>query len=168
MDLKQLRAIGAFKDRTLVKRTVTVRHHPLLPPEQWEKPDQPLYGAEKVEHVFNVHVRKRSSADTIEIARADPRLVAHVMVLRCIVDDAGQQVFSTLDEVLLLEEWMFLPLANVANEVNEAGPKASPPTMKRGANSRSRSGAGASGSGKKRSARKSGASGSPTAGSTAP
>lgn len=151
MDIKQLQALGAFKDRRIVPKTIKVKHKPLLPEDQWDEPGVPKYAAETVEDKIDCFIRKRSSADTIEVARAEDRHGPHLMVLRCVVDKEGAQLFPTLEMVVDLEEWFFMPLYNAVSEVNYLSPKPSPPRTSSGARSRSRSGAEALRSGKKHS-----------------
>lgn len=167
MDLQQLRALGAFKDLSIVKRSITVSHFPRLPESEWLDPETPAYAPEKVEHTFDVFVRKRSAADNIELARVDRRFLPQHDVFRCIVNEKGEQIFTDFDDALRLEEWMLLPLFKAVQEVNQTAPKPSPPRMKRGASSRSRSGGEASPNGSARSVRMNGRRGSSSAGDTA-
>lgn len=151
MDLKQFEALGAFKDRSLVVRTITVTRNPKLPEDQWAEPEVPEYAEEETSDTFDVFVKRRSSADSIELSRVDSRLLVHYEVFRCIVDEKGEQVFPTIDHVLAMEEWLLLPLFNAVAGVNRTGPKHLPPRTKLGASSPSVSGGGRSRSGKKRS-----------------
>lgn len=166
MDLKQLEAMGAFKDRSLVTRTITVRRFPILPEGEWDEPGIPKFAQEEVEDTFDIFIKKRSSADSIELSRADPRLLCHYDVFRCVVDEKGEQIFPTIEHVLALEEWMLIPLFNKVFEVNPRGPKSSPPRTKPGASSRSGSGGVPSRNGRKLSRKKSGRSGARTGAST--
>jgi len=161
MDLNQLRAIGAIKDRSLVKKTITCGHFPFLPEEDWANPNIPEYSTDKVEHTFDVFIRKRSSADSLEVFRTENRHQAHVFVMRCVLSEKGEQVFPTLEDVESLEEWLFLPLLTAVREVNQLNPKPSPPKTNSGANSRSASGGEASRNGRKRSRKKSRLFGTP-------
>lgn len=167
MDLSALRAMGALKDRALVQRTVTVKHLPLLPESEWPDPAVPAYGSEEVGHSFDIYVRKLSSADSMEMSRIEPRLLGHYLVMRCVLNDRGEQVFPAIEDALALEEWMLFPLFDAASSVNPTGPKSSPPKTRPGVTSRSPSGGTRSGNGRKRSTRKSGVSGNSTGSSTA-
>lgn len=168
MNLEQLRALGAFKDRSIVPRSVTLKHKPLLPESEWDDPNVPKYADEPFEDSIDCFIRKRSSADNLELARAEEHLVPHLTVLRGVVDKNGKPIFPDLDTVVGLEEWVLLPLFSAVAEVNTIGPKASPPKTSSGANSRSDSGAARSRSGRKWSRPKSAKRGSSTPASAAP
>lgn len=168
MDLSQLRALGAFKDRSIVQRTVKFKHKPLLPEAEWDEPGVEKFAEKYVEASMEAFFRKASAADMIDIARADDHYRPVVMVFRCVVDEKGDQFFPDLDTVMTLEEWLLVPLYLLASEVNHAGPKRSPPKTSSGANSPSASGGARSRNGRKWSRPKKSKPGSPTAGSAEP
>lgn len=161
MDLSSLKAMGAISSRSLVKKDVLVKYPVPLPQEQWTDPEVAEYPDEVKyqEDTIEIHVRKRSSADFIELTQAEDRLKPFVIIFRCACKPDGTQIFDTLDQVLSLKEWFWLPLMTVVNEVNEFGLKNSQPRTSSGAKSRSSSAAARSRNGKKRSLKKSAPSG---------
>lgn len=168
MDIKQLQALGAIVTRSLFKKEIPVRRPVLKPAEEWEFPDQPEFTGEIVDDSLTAHVRKRSSADFLEMVQAPDRDKAHIAILRCICHEDGSEVFESLQQAKQLQEWLFIPLMVAVNEVNGFGLKNSQPRMSSGAKSRSASAVAPSRSGNKRSAKKSGRSGLPTAPNAAP
>lgn len=141
MDLKQLTSLGAIVPRTLFKKEVALKRPTLKPAEEWADPNEPEFSGEIVDDTMTVWVRKRSSADFLEMMRAPDNDKAHIAILRCICDQEGNEVFESLAQCKQLREWMFLPLMLVVNEVNEFGLKNSAPKTKSGANSPSSSAA---------------------------
>lgn len=168
MDLKQLQAMGAIVPRTFYEKTIPIRRPVLKPVEEWAEADAPEKTDKFVDDTITVHIRKRSSADFLEMVTAPDRDKAHIAVLRCVCKPDGAEVFESLEQTKQLEEWLFIPLMLAVNEVNKFGLKNSQPRTSSGANSRSPSAAGRSRNGKKRSAKKSARSGLPTATSAAP
>ncbi len=171
MDLKELQSFGAVAPpRTLVAKTIDINYPVPLPQSQWadpavaEYPDNP----ETAKRTLKTHIRKRSSADFIEMVQADKHMQPFVAILRCVCNADGTQVFADIDQVVSLAEWLILPLALAVSEVNDFGPKSSPPRTNSGAKSRSPSAVGRSKSGKNQSATKNSKSGSPTATNAAP
>lgn len=168
MDLNQLRALGAFKNREIVPRTVTMKHKPLLPETDWPDSGIPAYSEAVVENTVDTFIRTQTAADTIELSRCEERFLPALMVLRCVVNEKGEQVFPDLDTVLSLQEWVLVPLYMAVAEVNAFAPKRSPSRTSSGANSRSGSGAGPSRNGRKFSRQKNSRPGRNIAASTAP
>ena len=168
MDLKQLQAMGAIVPRTLFKREIEIKRPVLKPAAEWADPELPEETGEFVEETITAHIRKRASADFLEMINADDRDKAFVAILRCVCDDRGAELFESLDQAKQLQEWLFIPLAMAVNEVNKFGLKNSQPRTSSGAKSRSLSAEGRSRNGKSPSARKSVQSGRPTATSAAP
>lgn len=160
MDLKQLQAIGGFVPRSLVKKEIPITRPALLPPEEWGDPDVPERGEGVVNETLTTFIRRRSSADFLEIieasSHADKMLIA---VQLSVCDEEGRPVFSTLDQVRQLAPWLSIPLINAVNEVNTFGEKKSVPRMSSGSGSRSPSAHRASRPAKKRSPKKKGRSG---------
>lgn len=170
MELKQLQAMGAIAARTLVPKDIQIKYQRPLPPEQWAEPGVPEYPdkPEMVEETLRVFVRKRSAIDSAEFMRASDRERGFLAILRCVCNEDGSQLFSDLEQVASLADWMWIPLAAAVYEVNEFGPKNSQPRTSSGASSRSPSAADRSRSGKRRSPKKSSQSGAHTAPSSAP
>ncbi|UHQ21885.1 phage tail assembly chaperone family protein, TAC [Lysobacter sp. 5GHs7-4] len=150
MDLKQLQAMGAFVPRTLFKCDIAVRYRPLKPTEEWADPGEPERQEEIVEETITTWVRKKSSADSIEIFQADERERPLVAVYRCICNADGSPLFESLDQVHQLEDWLILPLIIEVNKVNHFAAKKSVPKTSSGVSSRSPSAAGRLRNGKKR------------------
>lgn len=157
MDLKQLQAMGAINSRALVKKDIQIKRPLPIPQDQWADAEVAEYppDPEMVEESVETYIRKRSSADFIEMMNADDRDKPFVAILRCVCHADGSQVFSSLDQIMGLKEWIWIPLMMAVNDVNEFGLKNSQPRTSYGAKSRSASADVPSKSGKKRSARKS-------------
>lgn len=167
MDLKQLQAMGAIIPRTLFKREVPIKRPELKPANEWADPTVPEKTGEWLDDTVTVYIRKKSSADFMEMVAAPDREKAHIAVLRCVCDEKGCEVFESLDQAKQLEEWLFIPLVMVVNEVNQFGLKNSQPRTSSGAKSRSASAEGRSRNGKLRSVKRNGQSGSHTEASAA-
>lgn len=170
MDLQQLQAMGAIATRALVPKTIMIQYPKPLPQEQWADPAVPEYAdvPEMVDETLDVHIKKRSSMDAAEAMRAPERERVFILILRCVCKPDGSQVFDTLDQVVSLKEWIWIPLAAAITEVHKGGEaKNSQPRTSSGASSRSPSAGGRSRSGKRRSPRKSERSGSRTGPSAA-
>lgn len=168
MDLKQLQAMGAIVSKSLTKREVPIKRPELRPVEEWADPSAPEETGNWLDDSITVHVRKRSSADFLEMLTATDRDKPAVAILRCVCDEDGSEVFESLEQVQDLKEWLYVPLMMVVNEVNQFGPKNSQPRTSSGAKSRSASADDLSRNGKKRSAKRNARSGLPTATSAAP
>jgi len=173
MDLKQLQAMGAVAPRALVKKDIPIRVPPLKHADQWEDPnipeaDESAPKEQWSEESLTVHIRKRSSVDFYELISSADREKPFVVILRCVCDERGEPVFQDLAQVVQLKEWLWMPLALAANEVNQFGSKNFQPRTSSGANSRSPSAAEASRSGKRKSPKKNAPSGSPTETGAAP
>lgn len=162
MDIKQLQAMGAIVSRTLHKKEVKIRYRPLLPESEWTDPKEPEPQPEYVDETLTTWIRKKSSADFIEMLQADDRDKALIAVYRCVCHEDGTQVFESLAQVSQVEEWLIVPLIMAVNEVNGFGLKNSTPRASSGAKSRSLSAAVPSQNGKTRSARKNSTHGLPT------
>lgn len=159
MDLKHLQSIGAFAPKTIFKRDITITFHRPTPAESWESPDVPEYEDALTTEPLTTFIRKRNSQDFMDVMGADKRDRLFVNVLRCVCHEDGTPVFATLDEVIALQDWLFVPLLNAVNEVNDFAAKKSKPRTSSGAPSRSPSAAGASRSGRSQSRKKSAPSG---------
>lgn len=167
MDLKQLQALGAIVSRTLFKKEIKVRRPILKPAEEWADASEPEESGEIVDDTLTTWIRKRSSADFLEMIQAPDRDKAHIAVLRCVCLEDGAEVFESLGQCKQLKEWIFLPLMYAINEVNSFGLKNSRPKTKSGMNSPSSSAA-RSRKRKHASVKKSSTAGSPIAPSAAP
>ncbi len=151
MDIKQLQAMGALVSRVLTKVEVKVKR-----PSDPENAD-----SERIDDTVDVWIRKRSSADFLEMVNAPDRDKAHIAILRCICHEDGSEVFESLDQAKQLAEWLFIPLMLAVNEVNSFGLKNSQPRTNSGAKSASSSAARSS-KRKPGSLKKNAQSGSPT------
>lgn len=168
MDIKQLQSMGAMVPKTLFKREVEIKRPVALPQEEWEDPEVPEFTDEVVTESMTTYIRKRNSADFMEIVGASNVDKVHVMVLRCICDEEGNPVFENVEQVKQLQEWLFVPLFTAVNEVNEVSAKNSQPRTKSGASLPSPSAAAPSRNGSSRSVKKNMRSGSSTGASAAP
>jgi hypothetical protein len=140
MDIKQIQSFGGFVTRVLFKKEIPVRRPVLKPAEEWANPDEPEKTGEFVEDTLTAHVRKRSSADFLEMVQATDRDKAHIAILRCICHEDGTEVFESLAQCKQLEEWLFIPLMLAVNEVNQFGLKNSQPKTSSGTSLPSSSG----------------------------
>jgi hypothetical protein len=167
MQLKQLQAMGALVPRTFYEKTIPIRRPVLKPADEWAERDVPEKTGEFVDDMITIHIRKRSSADFLEMMTAPDRDKAHIAILRCICQPDGTEIFESVEQAKQLEEWLFIPLMLAVNEVNQFGLKNSQPRTSYGAKSRSASADVRSRNGKRRSLKKSAPSGSPTGPSAA-
>jgi hypothetical protein len=165
MNLTQLQAMGAFVPQAIFKRDIPITYRPLKPAESWAEPDIPEHESEAVTATVTVHIRKRSSADFLEIVNAPDGDKPFVSLLRCVVNPDGTPVFTgvaemtPMEQVKNLEGWFLWPLLAAVNEVNSYDAKKSTPRMSGGATSPSPSAAAALRSGRRLSRRKNEASG---------
>ncbi len=143
MDLSTLKAMGAVEHRPLVPKNIVVKYPVPNDPASWVDPEVPEYPEkpEFKESTIAAHIRKRSSADFIELTSAPNREKPFVAIFRCVCNPDGSQMFETLDQVLGLKEWLWIPLMTAVNEVNQFGPKNSRPRTNSGMNSPSSSAA---------------------------
>lgn len=169
MDLSTLKAMGAVEHRPLVPKNIVVKYPVPNDPATWADPEVPEYPEkpEFKESTIAAHIRKRSSADFIELTSAPNREKPFVAIFRCVCNPDGSQLFETMDQVLGLKEWLWIPLMTAVNEVNQFGPKNSRPRTNSGMNSPSSS-AVRSPKHKRASLKKSAPAGSPIASSAAP
>ena len=159
MDLLKLQALGAFVPAAIFKRDISIKYRPLKPAETWADPDVPEREVDFVTESMTAHIRKRRSADFLEMVGAPNQDAPFLTVLRCVVHENGAPVFESLEQVKNLHEWILIPLATAVKEVNTDDAKKSQPRMSSGAASRSPSAAGASRNGKSRSRKKNARSG---------
>jgi hypothetical protein len=170
MDLKDLQSMGLVTSNPLVKRTITIQFHPLLPKGKWKDPKVEERQEEPVEREVDFYLRKMTAADQVAIAACisvnrDP---IYTMLHRSVYNEKGERVFPTEEDAIGVDLVMFAGLIDEINQLNEGFGKKSQPRMKRGAKSRSPSADAASRNGKKPSPRKSLESGSNTEKNTAP
>lgn len=168
MDLKQLAALGAFVPTKLFKREVAIKRPETKAQGEWADPDVPEFTGKIVDDTVTVWIRKRSSADFMEIRQAKNRDKFHLAVQLCVCNEDGTPVFETLEQAEKLQEWLFVPLAAEVHDVNGEGPKNSQPRTSGGVTSPSASAVARSRSGKLRSARRSTSSGASSRPSAAP
>jgi hypothetical protein len=133
MKLNELQALGAIVSRTLFKKDIALKRPELKPAEEWADPNEPEFSGEVVEDSVTVWIRKRSSADFLEMLQAPDRDKAHIAILRCVCNEQGEEVFESLAQCKQLREWMFLPLMLAVNEVNKFDLKNSAPKTNSGA-----------------------------------
>lgn len=165
MDIKQLSSMGAFIPKGLVKKEVEIKRPAPIPESEWDDPSVPEFDEENLlSESMTIHVKRRSSADFLQMVNAKDNEKALVAVLLSVVDESGNQVFEDLDQVSQLKEWLLIPLMLAVGEVNSPGKKKNSRTRKNfGVSSPSPSEDGASPNGKKPSAKKNAQHGSPTA-----
>lgn len=154
MDLKQLQAVGAFVSTKLFKRVVPIKRPEAKPQNEWADPEVPEFTGKVIDDTVTVWIRKRSSADFMEIRQAPNRDKFHLSVQVCCFHEDGTPVFETLEQAKKLQEWLFVPLAAEVHELHGEGPKNSQPRTSGGANSPSASAGARSRNGKKRSLKK--------------
>jgi hypothetical protein len=150
MDLKQLQAMGAIVPRKLIDREVKFKRPVPADPSTWEDPEVPEFTDEIVEETVTVHLRKLSSADSIEVLRADDRERPFIGIHRGVCNADGTPLFESLEQAMQLQLWMAVPLFEAVQEVAGIAPKASARKTSSGAKSRSASAGAASKSGKRR------------------
>lgn len=149
MDFATLQKLGAIVPKALVKREITFKRPELRPDSEWADQDVPEFTGELLEESMTIHIRRGSSADAIDVSNASDRERPFVAIYRSICDEAGNQVFPSLEEAMQLQMWMALPLFTAINEINGGGSKNSRPRTSSGAKSRSPSAEGRSPNGKK-------------------
>lgn len=167
MELKELQVLGAYVPRKLIKKEVPINRPVLKPKEEWADAEIPEFTGERSADTITVHIRKRDSADFMEMTAADDRERVSIALLRSVCKPDGSPVFESVEQVNSLAEWLFIPLMVAVGEVNSFESKNSQPRMSSGAKSPSSS---ARQSKKRNSAsvKKSAQRGSPTVTSAAP
>jgi hypothetical protein len=141
MDLRNLQAAGAFVPAALVPRVVDVKRPVIKPETEWADPAWPEPTGEFVDDKLPVWIRKRSSANFVEMANATDADRAHVAILRCVFNEDGTPAFTDLEQVKRIDDWLFVPLFLAVNEVNNYRGKNSLPKTSSGTNSPSSSAA---------------------------
>lgn len=163
MDLIQLTKMGAFIPKGLVKKEIAFKHPTELPKDQWQDPEVAEYDEETMtDATMTAYIKRRSSADLIEIMNTKDRDKMYATVLLSVMKEDGEPVFESIDQVRLLKEWIFIPVLLAVNEVNSTKKKNSQQKKSSGAKSRSPSEAVALRNGSNTSAKKSAESGSST------
>lgn len=138
MDLKQLISLSTVPT-TVTPKTVKVRRPIPVPESEWADIKTPEFSGEFAEETVDIHVRRYSGADEIELGAATDRERIFVAIHRCVVNRDATPVFETRDQVMSLSAWLSIPLFNAVSEVNDKRPKASRRTTSSGSKSRSRS-----------------------------
>lgn len=123
MDITQLHALGAIVPRKLIKRTITIKRPELTPADTWEDPEVPEFGDTIVEDTMDVHLRKISSADSIEVLRADERDRPFVAIARGVHTADGAPLFESVEQAMQLQLWIAMPLFEAIWEVAGMSPK---------------------------------------------
>lgn len=133
MDLSKLQGLGAFVPQALFKRDVPISYYPLKPAKTWADPDVPEHEAERAVDSVTTYIRKRTSAQFLELCSANDADKPFLTVLQCIVQADGRPVFEDIDQVKRLAEWMLIPLVRAVSEVNTFAAKKSQPRTSSGA-----------------------------------
>lgn len=137
MDILQLQQLGAFAPSKPIKRTIEVERPIPLPVEEWADPDNPEFSGETEKATMDVYIRVGSSADDIEIARADEREQPFVAIFRFVVNPDGTPVFASVEQAAQLRTWITLPLfAAIAEVRGGTAPKRSKHKTNSGSKSR--------------------------------
>lgn len=123
MDLKQLQVLGAIVPRTMFKKEIPVKRPELKPQTEWADQSEPEETGKIIDDSLTTWIRKRSSADFLEMIQAKDQDKAHIAVLRCVCHEDGSEVFESLQQCKQLKEWLFIPLMVAVNEVNQFGLK---------------------------------------------
>lgn len=123
MNLKELQAMGAIVPRKLIEKTVLVKHPKVLPKKDWADKEVPEFGEEIAEDSMTVSLRKMSSADSIEVLRADERERPFIAIFRSVCNPDGSPMFESLEQAMQLETWLAIPLFEAIKEVAGLGPK---------------------------------------------
>jgi hypothetical protein len=170
MDLKQLQSMGVLTSNPLVKRTITIEYFPEKPQAKWADASIPEREEESVSGTVDFWLRKLTAADQIAIASCikEKRDPLYTMLHRSVYSEDGSRVFPTEEDAIGVDLTVFAGLVEEIHKLNGDFGKKSQPRTKRGAKSRSPSGAAASPNGKNTSAEKSSTSGSSTDASAAP
>lgn len=168
MNLSDLQSMGAFASTKLAKREVKFKRPIQRPAENWADADVPEFTGEMADESMTVYIRPATSADLIEVARADDRSRPFVALMRALCNADGSPLLPDLDTAMRLQPWLALPLLEASNEARGALPNASAPKTSSGANSPSPSGDEASASGRTESRSTKNRSGVSTEPSAAP
>lgn len=135
MDLQQLQSIGAFAPTKLTKKTIEVERPVTTPQEDWDDPEIPEFTGEVEKATLETFIRYGSSADDIEIARADERDQPFVAIFRFICNKNGTPVFESVEQAARLKSWLTVPLFAAIAEVRGTLPKSSKRKMSSGSKS---------------------------------
>ena len=123
MDLQQLKDIGAFTIEKPIKKVVKVERPLTTPQTEWDNPDIPEYSGEVSHDEITTYIRMGSSADDIEIARADERDQPFIAIFRFVCKEDGTPVFESAEQAARLKSWLVLPLFAAIAEVRGTLPK---------------------------------------------
>ena len=123
MDLQQLKDIGAFTTEKPIKKVVKVERPLTTPQAEWDDPEVPEYSGEISHDEITTYIRMGSSADDIEIARADERDQPFIAIFRFVCNEDGTPVFESSDQAARLKSWLVLPLFAAIAEVRGTLPK---------------------------------------------
>lgn len=149
MDFNQLQKLGGFVSPDIVKRTITFTR-PRLPEEGDGDP---------VTETADLHFRKRTSRDFLDISRSEESERPFLALFRCVCNADGTPFFPSAESAAQLAEWMLGPMLNAVNEVNAFAPKRGAARTTSGTTSPRRSEGGRSRSGNSPSPSKSGPTG---------
>lgn len=180
MELSQLQSIGAFVPKTLFRKEVEFSQPVLKPEAEWVDAGVPEFTGELVDSNMTIWVRKRNSADFMQLRLAPDVDKWHLALVLSVchedgrpafvdkLDEKGRLEISALDRAKQLRDWLFVPMMTAVNEVNGEGAKNSQPRTNGGASSRSASAGEQSRNGRRLSRKKSSTRGARTPPSAAP
>ena len=136
MDLQQLQTLGAFAPQKLTRKTITFDRPTTTAPEDWADSEIPEYTGETEQVMMDALIRTGSSADDIEIARAEERDQPFIAIFRFVCNEDGSPVFASVEQASQLQSWMAMPLFAAIAEVRGFAPKGSKRKMSSGSKSR--------------------------------
>jgi hypothetical protein len=113
MDYTHLKKIGGFVSPEIVVEKIEFTR-PRLPEEGDGDP---------ISESAELHIRKRTSRDFLDISRAAEADKPFLALHRCVCNPDGSPLFSSIDEASQLAEWLLGPILNAVNKVNSFAPK---------------------------------------------
>lgn len=134
MNLKELRAKGAFVPIRPVRKEVPINRPILKPESEWADPKIPEFTGDSEPDTVTVYIHRGYAADSLEMLTASPRERPFVAILRCVMDKDGRPVFNSLSELMgdptlgaddpgALADWLVYPLYMAISEVAKDAPK---------------------------------------------
>lgn len=170
LDIKKLQMMGLASANPLVKKTFSIKYHPLKPKTAWADPEVPEREEQEATGEISVYLRKMTAADQIFVhsAISQGQDAIYAMLHRSVYKEDGSRVFETVEDAMTVDLAMFSPLATLVMQINGALQKKSQPRMSSSAKSRSPSADGQSQNGKKPSRRKNSKPGSTIGNVSAP
>jgi len=117
MDLQDLHAMGAFVPRKPILKTIEVTKPVTLPYEQWADPSVPEFTGEVETVSIDVHFRRLSFADQLAASKAPEGERELAMLQRMVANADGSPVFESVDQVMMLDDWLVVPLMKAAGDL---------------------------------------------------